>query len=333
MDSSMCDHVVYVDDRSSDTTLHLTLECGRAEPHSYDVNEEHCAAVLDDWLRDNPDRVLQQLLVTTSRVHHGDLGPVVDVLSEHRPQIGYLGLGALTFPNSDRGNYIPEESWKDGSSWKLEVPLYRLLAAVPSLVELIVQCNDISTPYDVPRPQSAPPLPEMALLRRLILRDEALSPAAVYALGASSFPRLESLELWLGGFEYGWGGSVNDLVPLFNNPGFGKLRHLTLVSDLKDGLVDVLAESALIGELESLSLPFGVLEASDAMRMRDRWTAFRNLRRLDVTGNAIESAAARALRAVAPKVVELGHQRMWPDDGPYFTPPLVDFFDTWCATA
>jgi hypothetical protein len=83
----------------------------------------------------------------------------------------------------------------------------------------------------------------------------------------------------------------------------------------------------------ALSLPFGVLEASDAMRIRDRWAAFRNLRRLDVTGNAIASVAARALREVAPEVVELGHQRMWPNDEPYFTPPMVDFFDTWCATS
>src|SRR2546427_74130 len=141
MTLSVCDHVVYVDDRGSYATLHLTLECSRAGvARSHDVNDDHCAAALDDWLRMNPERALL----------------------------------------------------------------------------------------------------DMTRLRRLVLRDDALDPAVVSVLGASSFPQLESLELWLGRFEYGWDGSAQDLVPLLNSPGFGKLRQLVLVSDLSDGLVDVL---------------------------------------------------------------------------------------------
>jgi len=330
MNSSACDHVLYVDDRGSYATLHLTLECSRAGvATSHDVNEDHCAAALDSWLHANPKRVLLELLVTTSRVHHGSFGPVVDVLAGHRPEIRYLGLGALTFPDFDRGSYVPEDRSRDGSSWHLSVPLDRLLAAAPTLDELVVQCNDIDTAHDILGVRPPPPFPEMTRLRRLILRDEALNPAVVSALGASSFPQLESLELWLGRFEYSWDGSAEDLAPLLNSPGFGKLRHLVLVSDLKDELVDVLADSALIAQLESLGLPFGVLEASEALRLRDFWSAFSNLRRLDVTGNAITVAAARALREMAPGVVDLGDQRIRVDEESYFAPPLVGIFDAW----
>lgn len=332
MSSSACDHVRYVDDRSSYRALHLTLECSRAGvTTSHDVNADHCAAALDGWLHAHPERVVAELLVTTSGVHHGWFGPVVDVLARHRAEVHYLGLGALTFPDFDRGSYIPEDWSRDGSSWHLSVPLDRLFATLPTLEKLVVQCNDVDIAHYTAIGKPPRPFPEMTRLRRLILRDEALNPAVVSALGTSSFPQLESLELWLGRFEYGWGGSAEDLVPLLNSPGFGKLRHLVLVSDLKDGLVDVLAESALIARLESLRLPFGVLEASEAARLRDCWSAFSNLRRLDLTGNAITVAAARALRELAPDVVDLGYQRVHLDEEAYFAPPLVGFFDAWCA--
>ncbi|MGW3568927.1 hypothetical protein ACWDSL_34575 [Streptomyces sp. NPDC000941] len=332
MDSSACNHILYSDDHGPYAELHLTLECSRpGVATSHDVNEDHCAAALDSWLHANPERILLKLLVTTSRVHHGSFGPVVDVLAGRRPEIHHLGLGARTFPDFGRGDYIPEDLSRDGSSWRLSVPLERVFAAVPTLRELVVQCNDIDMAHDILGTKPPSPFPAMARLRRLVLRDEALNPAVVSALGTSSFPQLESLELWLGHFAYSWGGSARDLVPLLNNPGFAKLRQLALVSDLNDTLVDVLAESALIARLESLRLPFGVLDASGALRLRDRWSAFGNLRRLDVTGNGITAAAARALREMAPDVVELGDQRIRADDEWRFAPPLVDLFDAWAS--
>jgi len=326
----MCDHVVYVDDRGSYATLHLTLECGRAGvATSHDVDGDHCAAALDDWLHANPERALLELLVTTSRVHHGWLAPVVDVLARRRPKVHRLGLGAITFPDFERGSYVPEDSWRDGSSWNLSVPLDGLLAAVPDLEELIVQCNDITAGHASWSSAAARPLPEMTHLRRLVLRDKALDPAVVAVLGVSCFPRLESLELWLGGFAYGWDGSAQDLLPLLNSAGFGSLRHLVLVGDLADGLVDVLADSPLLARLESLRLPFGVLEEAAAARLGERWPAFSHLRRLDLTANAIPAAAARALHERAPDVVDLGYQRIRIDGEVYFEPPQVGFFGAW----
>jgi len=73
-----------------------------------------------------------------------------------------------------------------------------------------------------------------------------------------------------------------------------------------------------------------VFGASEALRLRDRWPAFSNLRRLDVTGNTIPAAEALALREMAPSVVRLGEQRIRFDDSePGFAPPLVSFFDAW----
>lgn len=318
---SACNHVVYADDRSHDPALHLTLECGRpGAATGRDVSSDHCAATLDGWLSANPGRTLSELLVTTSRIHHGYFVEVVDVLARHRPRIRHLGLGALTFPDFDRGSYIPDEQWRDGSSWNLCLWLDQLLAAVPDIETLVVQCRSV---------ESVSTLPELPHLRRMVVRDTSLDPAVVSRLGAGSFPRLETLELWLGDFRYGWDASAPDLLPLLTGTGMANLRHLVLVCDLDEGLVEVLAGSPLVAQLESLSLRFGVLGAAEATLLRDHWPAFSHLRRLDVTGNAIPVEAARALHRLAPVVVDVGHQRMWIDGEAYFSPPLVGFFEAW----
>ncbi|GAA1027067.1 hypothetical protein GCM10009557_06960 [Virgisporangium ochraceum] len=318
-----CNHVVYVDDRSLNTKLHLTLECGRSGiVNGHEVSDDHCAAAVDGWLRANPGRVLTEFLVTTSRVHHGWFDGVVDVLARHRPRIRHLGLGALTFPDFDRGSHIPDERWRDGSSWSLNLRFDQLLDAVPESETLVVQCSAV---------ERTGPLPEMRNLRRLVLRDTALDPALVADLGAGSFPRLESLDLWLGAFRYQWDGSAQDLVPLLTSTGFANLRHLVVVCDLDEGLIEVLADSPLIARLESLSLRFGVLGAAEATLLHDRWQAFSHLRRLDVTGNCIPGETARALRDNAPGIIDMGYQRIWADEEAYFSPPLVGFFDAWAA--
>jgi hypothetical protein len=86
-------------------------------------------------------------------------------------------------------------------------------------------------------------------------------------------------------------------------------------------VVDVLARH----RPEILRLGLERVCASGALRLRDRWSAFSNLLRLDVTGNAITAAAARILSETAPDVVDVGDQRIWGDDEPRFAPPLVGF--------
>jgi hypothetical protein len=162
MNSSVCDHVVYVEDRGSHAVLHLTLGCARAGvATSHDVNGDHCAVALDDWLRACPGRILLEFVVTTSRVHHGCFAPLGNVLARRRPEIHRLGLGAVTFPDFDRGSYLPEDSSRDGSSWHL---------SVPALEELVVQCNSIDTAHSTWSAASTHPLPRMTRLRRMILR-------------------------------------------------------------------------------------------------------------------------------------------------------------------
>lgn len=317
----MNDHLVYLDD-SPWGELHLTLERRRPSGATvHGVDPAACAAELGTWLDARAGRPWGAVLITTSREHNGDLGPALDALIVRRPELGRLALGAITFPDFERGSYVPDEPGRDGSSWRIRVPgLDDLLNALPTLEELVIQASDVEvndvTPIVAPR------------LHRLIVRAEAFELRLLAALARGRFPALTHLELWLGRIEYGCGATARELAPLLGSPGLPALRHLTLVSDLGAPVLDELAESAVLSGLATLDLSHGVLDDGGAARLRDHFPRFAHLERLTLTGNAISRREAAALRALGPALV-VGCQRSPESEEIPFDPPRVSLFDDW----
>jgi hypothetical protein len=314
------DHLVYVDDGPYGE-LHLSLECRRAgTATAHGVAPDACAAELSAWLDARPGRPWGDLLVTTSRVHSGDLDPVVEVLVTRRPRVQRLALGAIVFPDFHRGDDVSDDPDRDGGSWRLSVPgVDRLLNALPSLEALVVQASDID-PILPAAPFTAP------CLRRLVLRVEALNPEWFARLGRGVFPALTHLELWLGRIAYGWGATVDDLAPLLESASMPALRHMKLVSDLDHALVDRLAGSRLLSGLTSLDLSDGVLGDDTAARLREHLPRFAHLDQLTLAGNALSPAGAAGVRVLGPNLV-VGTQRHGVLGAVPFDPPRVSLFD------
>lgn len=326
----MFDHLVYVDDRPHGE-LHLSLECRRPSGASArSVSPVACAAALDAFLAARAGRPWADLLVTTSRVHTGDFGPVVDVLTARRPGVGRLALGAQVFPDFERGTEVPDDPddpgdlSRDGASWRLVVPgVDSLLEALPGLEVLAVQASDVEVGPGLAR-FAAP------ALRRLVLRADAMDPATLAGLGRGAYPALSHLELWLGRFAYGWGGTADDLAPLFEGAALPALRHLRLVSDLDASLIDLLAEGPLLPGLTALELADGVLDDAAVDRLAARFARFAHLERLSLAGNALTPEGAARARGLGPRVV-VGPQRHLGGAEVPFSPPMASIFDALTA--
>lgn len=316
----MNDHLVYVDD-APDGELYLSLE--RRRPHgatTRGVSPGACAAELAHRLDAVPGRRWGDLLVTTSRVHDGDFGPVVDVLTARRPRIGRLALGAQVFPDFARGDHVPDDLSRDGGAWRLEVPgVDHLLDALPGLEVLAVQASDVGA-----RPGTAPF--QAPALRRLVLRAEALAPATLARLGHGAYPALTQLELWLGRMAYGWDATAHDLAPVLEGAAMPALRHLKLASDLDAALIDALADSPRLPGLATLDLADGVLGDAAVDRLAARFPRFAHLERLTLAGNALTPEGAARARRLGPRVV-VGSQRHAGDAEVPFAPPMVSLFD------
>jgi hypothetical protein len=312
----MDDHLLLVDDRQG--TLHLTLE-RRRPPSAGDVDPDGCAAALDAWLAARDGRPVQELTVCTTQMHHGDLGPIVEVLATRRPAIARLSLGALTFPDFARGDDTGDNADSDGSSWRLDLPdLAALLAAVPEVEELAVQVSALGV---APTARMLAPR-----LRRLALRIDGAPPELHTALARAELPVLETLELWPMQYCYGWGGSAGDLAPLLAHE-LPALRRLAIIGDLGDALIDVLADSRALPLLRHVDLSHGVIGDPGATRLRARWPCFAHLRRLELTGNQIGRKRLAQLRRLGGVVVGSRWQRRGEEPLYLAAPPPISLHD------
>ncbi|MFD8526217.1 STM4015 family protein [Streptosporangium canum] len=158
-------------------------------------------------------------------------------------------------------------------------------------------------------------------LRVLRVESGGLSGAVVRAVGASDFPSLEHLELWLGVSDYGGDATVADLAPILSGERLPALRHLGLQdSEIQDEIAAAVASAPVVARLESLALSMGALgdEGVEALLSGQPLT---HLRRLDLThhfvGPPMVKRLAAALRHVKLIMGEAEARYEWAPEGRY----------------
>jgi hypothetical protein len=100
-------------------------------------------------------------------------------------------------------------------------------------------------------------------LRELVLQSGGLPVEVVRAVGASDFPRLSRLELWLGVDNYGGDARADDLAPILAGRALPALTSLGLRNaEIADEVAAALASAPVVARLAELDLSMGAL--SDA---------------------------------------------------------------------
>ena len=78
--------------------------------------------------------------------------------------------------------------------------------------------------------------------------------------GCRELAGIEHLELYLGTDDYGWDGSIDDVLPLLADDRFPRLKYLGLRdSEIADGVAQAVAKSPLLEKLDVLDLSLGTL--------------------------------------------------------------------------
>ncbi|WP_017602410.1 STM4015 family protein, partial [Nocardiopsis lucentensis] len=160
-------------------------------------------------------------------------------------------------------------------SWIEHCDLAPLLAAFPQLTEFTVRGGTGHLELRVDGHPS---------LRKLTVQSGGLRPEVVRDVAASSLPKLEHLELWLGDEEYAGGAAAtaDDLAPVLTGEAFPKLRSLGLRnSDATGAWVRALADAPVTTRLETLDLSLGTLRDEDVDPLLNA-PAFHDLKRLDL---------------------------------------------------
>lgn len=191
-------------------------------------------------------------------------GPAVTLLTENSgklPKLKHIYLG----DGSAAHNY-DISSCQGGQ-------LDELLVAFPGLENLHARATD---------PGLKPT--RHACLRSLVIEGSGVTNEFLLCLAEQSvFPELEQLTLCLGDSEYaGIGDDLSAVTKLINNNPFPKLKQLGLCNcGPADKLVELLTQSEMIQQIESLDLSLGTMgDAGGELLAKSE--AFKNLKELEL---------------------------------------------------
>ncbi|MGE9692648.1 STM4015 family protein [Streptomyces sp. NRRL F-5630] len=225
---------------------------------------------------------------------------VIEKLLEHRaelPALRALFLGDMTGEDAE-------------ISWIQQSDVTGLFAGFPELEELGIR-GGAALALSPVRHEN---------LRSLTIETGGLPAAVVRSVGASDFPALTHLELWLGVDTYGGDSTIADLAPLLSGERLPALTHLGLRdSEQQDLIAEAVAAAPVVDRLDSLDLSLGVLSDRGAEALLAAAARLTHLRSLDLHHNFLTDEVRERLRtALEPAGVALdldeGDAHSW-DDG------------------
>ncbi|KUP26314.1 STM4015 family protein [Paenibacillus sp. DMB5] len=170
---------------------------------------------------------------------------VVEALVKHNgsfPALRKLFIGDMSFEECE-------------ISWITQTDLSPLLPAYPELQSLTIQGG---TDLSLSKLQHDK-------LEELIIITGGLSKKVLAEIAAGSLPNLRKLELYLGVDNYGFDGSLEDLLPLIEPGKFPKLTYLGLKnSEIQDEIAEAVADAPILDQLHTLDLSLGTLSDKGA---------------------------------------------------------------------
>jgi uncharacterized protein (TIGR02996 family) len=153
-------------------------------------------------------------------------------------------------------------------------------------------------------------------LESLAFEASNLPREVVRAVGASSLPALEDLELWLGTEHYGANTEVGDLKGIFQAKHLPALRYLGLRnSEIVDDVARALAKAPVLERLRVLDLSLGNLsdQGAEALLAIPNLT---RLEKLDIHHHYVSPPLVARLRALGIEVDAGDHQEVDDPEGP-----------------
>ncbi|MBY0220253.1 STM4015 family protein [Paenibacillus illinoisensis] len=158
-------------------------------------------------------------------------------------------------------------------SWIIQTDLTPLLKAFPELKSFTVKGSS---------GLSLEPL-QHAKLEELVIICGGLSQEVLASITNAQLPELRKLELYLGVNDYGFDGSLEDVLPLLEQGRFPKLVYLGLKdSEIQDDIAKAVAQAPIVDQLEVLDLSQGTLsdEGAEALLASDK---IKKLKHLDLS--------------------------------------------------
>ncbi|WKL03555.1 STM4015 family protein [Paenibacillus amylolyticus] len=192
---------------------------------------------------------------------------------ENSPEEGFMGTLielAPSFPALKRLFIGDMDSEECEVSWIIQTNLAPLLQAFPQLKAFVIKGSS---------GLELEPL-RHANLEELVIICGGLPKSVLASIARAELPELRKLELYLGVDDYGFNGSLEDVLPLLEKGLFSKLEYLGLKnSEIQDEIAKAAADAPILDQLQVLDLSEGTLtdEGAEALMKSDKIQKLKHL--------------------------------------------------------
>jgi hypothetical protein len=197
---------------------------------------------LIEALADKPEsKELESLIIGDwGGAYENDSGPIVEALvrlKDSFPKLRELFIGDMEIEECE-------------VSWIMQSNLAPLLSAFPELRSLTIQG---STDLEL-NPARHEKLEELVIICGGLGKD------VLDSIAQGHFPRLKKLELYMGVENYGFDGTLEDVLRVIEPGKFPELTYLGLKdSEIQDDIAIALADAPILDQLHTLDLSLGTL--------------------------------------------------------------------------
>ncbi|WP_426454559.1 STM4015 family protein [Paenibacillus sp. S-38] len=198
-------------------------------------------------------------------------------------------------------------------SWINQSNLGPILSAYPELSSLTIQG---STGLSID-PAHHDKLEELTIICGGLGKDVLTS------ISEGSFKNLKKLELYLGVENYGFDGSLEDILPLIEPGKFPQLTYLGLKdSEIQDEIAIAVANAPILDGLHTLDLSLGTLTDAGAEALIQS-EKIKKLQHLDLSHHYMSDDMMNRWKQSGLSV-DISDQQEWEDDEDYRYPSLTE---------
>jgi len=221
-------------------------------------------------------------------------------LKDRFPQLRSLFIGDMSYEEC-------EVSWINQSN------LGPILSAYPELRSLTIK-GSTGLSLD---PAHHDKLEELTIICGGLGRD------VLSSISEGSFKNLKKLELYLGVDDYGFNGSLEDVLPLIEPGKFPRLTYLGLKdSEIQDDIAVAVANAPIVDQLQTLDLSMGTLtdQGAEALILSEK---IKKLDLLDLSYHYMSDDMVKRWEQSGLNV-DISDQQDADDDDDYRYPSLTE---------
>ncbi len=271
----------------------------------YEDEEKDATTMIGEILADPELPELEELVIGCwGESWDNDAQPIIDGIVAHKDQ--FSGIKSL---------FIGDMDYEDCEvSWIEQADYEKLWGALPQLEHLTIKGSSELSLGKISHDH----------LKSLEIICGGLPKEVMESIKEASLPELERLSLYIGVEDYGFDGSLKDIVSMIEKSDFPKLKELGILdSEIQDEVAKAVVVCKYMNQIEILDLSQGTLTDEGGKVLLETLPSYPNIKKLNLEFHYMSDEMMEKLEGLNMEVNVSDQQEDDEYDGEIYRYPML----------